>query len=207
VSAAVELRLGAEPGGDVSPGVFGGFIEHFGTGLYGGIWDSEGGHPRSDVLAAVRGMRPTALRYPGGCFSDWYHWKDGIGPRSERPRYERQFWTGIQIEGIEIDPELSERFGPPETNAFGTDEFLRYCNDVGAEPLLTANFGTGTPEEAAEWVAYTNRRRSRRAPCAGGSSATRPGGTGSSGTAPRRTTAGASATSRRRCARSIRTSG
>jgi alpha-L-arabinofuranosidase len=154
----VEMRLGSRSETDVSPGLFGALVEHFGRGVYGGVWDSAGGHPRADVLAAVRAMGVTALRYPGGCFSDWYHWRDGVGPASERPRHERQYWTGIEIEGIEIDRELAQRFGPPETNAFGTDEFLRYCNDVGAEPLLGVNFGTGTPEEAAEWVAHTNRR-------------------------------------------------
>jgi alpha-L-arabinofuranosidase len=153
-----ELRVGGRPGSCVSRGLFGGFVEHFGTGIYGGIWDSEADQPRSDVLAAVRRMGPTALRYPGGCFSDWYHWRDGVGDRAGRPTHERQFWTGFQLDSSPIDPELSERFGPRETNAFGTDEFLTYCNDVGAEPLLTANFGTGTPEEAAEWVAYTNKR-------------------------------------------------
>jgi alpha-N-arabinofuranosidase len=154
----VEVRLGARSSAEVSPGIFGGFVEHFGGSMYGGIWDTARGHVRTDVLSAVRGMRPTALRYPGGCFADWYHWRDGVGPPDERPTHERQFWTGFQVRDGEPAPALAERFGPVETNAFGTDEFLRYCNDVGAEPLLTANFGTGTPEEAAEWVAYTNRR-------------------------------------------------
>jgi alpha-L-arabinofuranosidase len=153
------LELGARAEADISPGLFGGMIEHFGRGLYGGVWDSRNRHPRSDVLAAVQAMGVTALRYPGGCFSDWYHWRDGIGPRSERPAYPTQFWTdGLSKAGIAIDPALERQFGPPETNAFGTDEFLRYCSDVDAEPLLSANFGTGTPEEAAEWVAYVNRR-------------------------------------------------
>lgn len=59
------------------------------------------------------------LRYPGGCFSSWYHWRDGVGPTRDRPRYERQFWT-----------QLSSRLGPPEPNLFGTDEFLQFCVDV-----------------------------------------------------------------------------
>jgi alpha-N-arabinofuranosidase len=158
-TTAAELRLGRRTDTRVEPGLFGGFVEHFGTALYGGVWDLEGGHPRADVRSAVRAMGVTMLRYPGGCFSDWYHWRDGIGDPAERPLHERQFWTGFQLEGVgEIPHDLAERFGPPEPNAFGTDEFLRYCNDVGAEPLLTVNFGTGTPAEAAEWVAYVNRR-------------------------------------------------
>ena len=154
----VELRLGAPGGSSVAPGLFGGFVEHFGTGLYGGIWDLEGGQPRADVMAAVKTMGVRMLRYPGGCFSDWYHWRDGVGDPAQRPRYERTYWTGLEIPGLDIPRDLAERFGPPEPNAFGTDELLRYCVEVGAEPLLAVNFGTGTPEEAAEWVAYTNRR-------------------------------------------------
>jgi alpha-N-arabinofuranosidase len=154
----VRMSLGSRSSADVSPGLFGALVEHFGRGLYGGVWDSAAGHPRSDVLAAVRGMGVTNLRYPGGCFSDSYHWRDGIGDPARRPTYERTWWTGFQVPSGEPDLALAEQFGPRETNAVGTDEFLRYCNDVGAEPLLAANFGTGTPEEAAEWVAYTNTR-------------------------------------------------
>jgi alpha-L-arabinofuranosidase len=155
----VRMELGARSEWDVSPGLFGALVEHFARGLYGGVWDVAGGHPRSDVLAAVRAMGVTALRYPGGCFSDTYHWRDGIGPPSERPFYERTWWTGFQVLSTgEPEPAIAEQLGPPEPNAFGTDEFLRYCNDVDAEPLLAANFGSGTPEEAAEWVAYTNLR-------------------------------------------------
>jgi alpha-N-arabinofuranosidase len=154
----VELRLGERLRADVSPGLFGGFVEHFGRGLYGGVWDLAGGHVRADVQAAARGMGVTNLRYPGGCFADSYHWRDGVGPPAERPTYERTYWTDLHLHGIDIDPAFAAKLGPRETNAFGTDEFLRYCNDVGAEPLLTVNFGTGTPEEAADWVRYTNRR-------------------------------------------------
>jgi alpha-N-arabinofuranosidase len=154
----VELRLGGDADQEVSSGLFGGFVEHFGTGLYGGLWDLEANGPRADVMAAVKAMGVTALRYPGGCFSDWYHWRDGVGEAAQRPRYERTYWTGLEIEGLDIPRELAERFGPPEPNAVGTDEFLSYCVGVGAEPMLAVNFGTGTPQEAADWVAYVNRR-------------------------------------------------
>lgn len=155
---SIEVRVGARSDADIASGVFGGFVEHFGTGLYGGVFDLHGGHPRADVMAAVRALGVSTLRYPGGCFSDWYHWRDGVGEPSTRPRHERTYWTGLELPGIAIPGDLAERFGPPETNAFGTDEFLRYCVDLDIEPMLCVNFGTGTPEEAADWVAYTNRR-------------------------------------------------
>jgi alpha-N-arabinofuranosidase len=152
------MRLGAQSSVDVSPYVFGGFLEHFATALYGGVCERDTGRLRADVLGAVRAMGPTMVRYPGGCFSDWYHWRDGVGEASGRPRYERQFWTDLKVPGMELPRELTDRFGPPEPNTFGTDEFLRYCLDLDAEPLLNANCGTGTAQEAADWLDYTNRR-------------------------------------------------
>jgi alpha-N-arabinofuranosidase len=102
------------------------------------------------------------FRYPGGCFSDWYHWRDGVGPAGARPVHETQFWTSFNIGDPRVDP-LAPEFGPREDNQFGTDEFLRYCVDGEIEPLLVANAGTGTPEEAAEWVRYVNRGAGPRA--------------------------------------------
>ncbi len=144
--------------GPVSPYLFGGLTEHFGYGIYGGLWDVAAGAPHPGVLDLVRRQAPTMLRYPGGCFSDWYHWRDGVGPVEDRPFHDRQFWTDFVFAGA-FGPDEARLHGPPEPNLFGTDEFLRYCLDIDAEPLLIANFGTGTPEEAAEWVAYCNRDR------------------------------------------------
>jgi alpha-N-arabinofuranosidase len=156
---------------DVSPFLFGALTEHFGRGIYGGIWDQERDGPRADVRAAVAAHRYTMFRYPGGCFSDWYHWRDGVGPKAERPTHPEQFWTGLQLTdfpptalGERLGKNAGPAFGPPETNAFGTDEFLQYCLDTGVEPLLVANFGTGDPEEAAAWVRYTNVERSSPRP-------------------------------------------
>lgn len=144
------------PAAPLSPFVFGALTEHFGRGLYGGLWNAERDAPRADVQNAVRAMGTTMFRYPGGCFSDWYHWRDGVGPRQDRPTYERQYWTDFRM-GDAFTAELAREFGPVETNAVGTDEFLQYCLDVDVEPMLVANFGSGTPEEAAAWVAHTNR--------------------------------------------------
>jgi alpha-N-arabinofuranosidase len=85
------------------------------------------------------------IRYPGGCFADGYHWKDGIGPRASRPRRLNRMWF-----------KLGPRLGPMEDNHFGTDEFLALCREVGAEPMLTVNVGSGTVSEAMDWVEYVN---------------------------------------------------
>ena len=162
-SARAAIRVGAAGAGPVplSPFVFGALTEHFGRGMYGGIWSTERDAPRSDVLNAVRALQPTMFRYPGGCFSDWYHWRDGVGPKSKRPTHDRQFWTDFSF-GDAFPPEWAREFGPVETNQVGTDEFLRYCLDTDVEPMLVANFGSGTPEEAAEWVRYCNRGEAPR---------------------------------------------
>ncbi len=152
--AAVHLE--DAPPAALSPYVFGALTEHFGRGLYGGLWTAERDAPRADVQNAVRAMGTTMFRYPGGCFSDWYHWRDGVGPREKRPTYEHQYWTDFRM-GDAFTAEMAREFGPVETNAVGTDEFLQYCLDVDVEPMLVANFGSGTPEEAAAWVAHTNR--------------------------------------------------
>ena len=171
-SDRVTVRVGGRASADVSPFLFGALTEHFGTGIYGGIWDQARDVARADVRAAVEAHGYTMFRYPGGCFADWYHWRDGVGPKADRPTHPEQFWTGLRLDNFPPTgladrfaslQEAGAAFGPPETNAFGTDEFLQYCVDTGVEPLLVANFGTGDPEEAADWVRYTNvDRRSPR---------------------------------------------
>lgn len=138
----------------LSPYVHGQLVEHLGYCVYDGLWDTARQVPRADVQSALRALGANMYRYPGGCFADWYHWRDGVGPRDQRPTYDRQFWTEFRMDGT--DPGLGRVLGQVETNAFGTDEFLQYCLDVDAEPMLVANFGSGTPEEAAEWVRYCN---------------------------------------------------
>ncbi|MDP7398452.1 MAG: alpha-L-arabinofuranosidase C-terminal domain-containing protein [Lentisphaeria bacterium] len=127
----------------VDPRIFGGFFEHMGRALYQGIYDPESPHAdadgcRSDVLDALRRLDMTAVRYPGGNFVSGYHWQDGIGAREKRPTVRELAWHSV------------------ETNQFGTDEYIHLCRKMGWMPMLTVNLGTGTPEEARDWVEYCN---------------------------------------------------
>jgi alpha-N-arabinofuranosidase len=133
-----------EPIGTIKPALYGQFAEHIGGVIYDGIWvgpDSK--IPNIDgirkaLVEHVRQLGPVVIRWPGGCFADKYHWRDGIGPRASRPR----------------------RFGrwreETETNQFGTHEFIHFCRLCGAEPYFAANVGTGSPEEFQQWVEYCN---------------------------------------------------
>ena len=132
--------------GEVHPHVFGNFAEHLGRCIYGGIFDE--GSPladadgfRKDVMEATRGLGVTLLRWPGGNFASGYNWKDGIGPRNQRA------------------PRPDHAWGALESNRFGTDDFLRYCERLGVEPYLCINAGLGTIEEARQWVEYCNETR------------------------------------------------
>jgi len=131
------------PLGEVSPFVFGQFIEHMHRCVYDGIYEE--GSPlsnergfRLDVLEAVKGLQPSILRWPGGNFVSGYHWEDGIGPKDQRPRRMELAWGG------------------EESNRFGTDEFIAYCRELNAEPYICVNLGTGTLDEARNWVEYCN---------------------------------------------------
>jgi len=138
LSLHTRFRIGA-----VDPRIFGGFLEHLGRAVYEGVYQP--GNPRADargfradVLDALRPMRMTAMRYPGGNFASGYHWEDGIGPKEGRPRVRDLAWQSL------------------EPNTFGTDEYLALCRVMGWTPMLTVNMGTGTPEEARNWVEYVN---------------------------------------------------
>jgi alpha-N-arabinofuranosidase len=129
--------------GRVDRRIFGGFIEHLGRCIYGGIYEE--GSPlsdehgfRRDVLAAARRLRVPVLRWPGGNFVSGYHWQDGVGPLAQRPRRLDLAWHA------------------EESNRFGTDEFIAYCRLLGAEPYICVNMGTGTMDEAQAWVEYCN---------------------------------------------------
>ena len=132
--------------GEVDKLLFGNFAEHLGRMIYGGIYEE--GSPlsdkdgfRTDVMQAVKTLGVSILRYPGGNFASGYNWKDGIGPKELRPVRPEAAWDDI------------------ETNRFGTDEFLKYCQRIGAEPYICINAGLGTIEEARQWVEYTNESR------------------------------------------------
>ena len=110
-----------QPGAQVHPDVFGQFMEHLGTGIYGGVWVGEdspipndGGY-RTDVLQALRDINVPMVRWPGGCFADEYHWRDGIGPREDRPVKINTNWGGVN-----------------EDNSFGTHEFMGFAQRLGA---------------------------------------------------------------------------
>ena len=129
--------------GQVDRRIFGGFIEHLGRCIYGGIYDegsplSDGQHFRKDVLDALKTLRMPILRWPGGNFVSGYTWTDGIGPLEERPRRLELAWHDV------------------ESNRFGTDEYIAYCRELDTEPFICVNMGTGTMEEARSWVEYCN---------------------------------------------------
>jgi alpha-L-arabinofuranosidase len=129
--------------GQISPLLFGGFAEHMGRCIYGGIYEPGSAQAdaqgfRRDVHAALREMGLSILRYPGGNFLSGYHWRDGVGPREQRPRRRDLAWQSL------------------ETNQFGTNEFIDYCRSLGVEPMLGVNLGTGTIEEAGALVEYCN---------------------------------------------------
>jgi alpha-N-arabinofuranosidase len=131
------------PIAQVDPRIFGGFLEHLGRAVYEGIYHPESPHAdkngfRKDVLNALRGLKLTAMRYPGGNFVSGYHWMDGIGPKDQRPTMRDLAWQSI------------------EPNQFGTDEFIRLVRLMGWDPMITVNLGTSTPEEARNWVEYCN---------------------------------------------------
>jgi len=129
--------------GDIDPKIYGNFIEHLGRCIDGGVFEegsplSDSNGFRKDVLEAARKLNVTTLRWPGGNFSSNYHWKDGLGPRDQRPRRLEMAW------------------GTVETNRFGTHEFLQYADMLGTEPYICTNLGTGSWEEAQQWVEYCN---------------------------------------------------
>lgn len=123
--------------------IFGGFLEHIGRSIYEGVYDPESRHAdadgmRTDVIDALRELALTVVRYPGGNFTSGYHWEEGVGPRESRPCVRELAWQSI------------------ETNHFGTDEFINLCRKLDWIPMIAVNLGTGSPEEACNWVEYCN---------------------------------------------------
>ena len=130
------------PKATINPNIYGHFAEHLGRCIYGGIWSGESnakdGAFRDDVVDALARLEIPVLRWPGGCFGDQYHWRDGVGPRAERP-------TGVNLWWRQV-----------ESNAFGTNECIDLCRRLDCEPYLSVNVGSGTPREAREWLEYCN---------------------------------------------------
>ncbi|MDD4116456.1 MAG: alpha-N-arabinofuranosidase, partial [Massilibacteroides sp.] len=129
--------------GTIDKLIYGNFVEHLGRCIYGGLY--EPGSPlsneqgfRTDVLKATKELNTTIVRWPGGNFVSGYHWEDGIGSKENRP-------TRIDL-----------AWGFRENNSFGTDEFITWCRQANTEPYFCVNLGTGTLEEARNWVEYCN---------------------------------------------------
>jgi alpha-N-arabinofuranosidase len=127
----------------IDKNIYGHFSEHLGRCIYEGIWVGEDSPIpntrgiRNDVVAAFKQIKVPNLRWPGGCFADEYHWKDGIGPREKRPSIYNSHWGGVV-----------------ENNHFGTHEFLDLCEQAGIEPVICGNVGSGTVQEMMEWIEY-----------------------------------------------------
>jgi alpha-N-arabinofuranosidase len=145
-----------EPIGTIAPEVYGHFSEHIGGVVYDGIWvgpDSKipnVGGIRKELIEHMRRLQPGSLRWPGGCFADSYNWRDGIGPMDQRPR-RANFWLDTPF--MKKAPDGPSKYEP---NHFGTDEFLRFCELIGAKPYIGANARTLTAQDFKDWVEYCN---------------------------------------------------
>ncbi|MBD2704642.1 alpha-N-arabinofuranosidase [Spirosoma sp. BT702] len=130
----------------ISRHIYGHFAEHLGRCIYDGFYVGEGNTKipnksgiRLDVVEALKKMKIPNLRWPGGCFADTYHWKDGIGPKAKRPKIVNTWWGGVT-----------------EDNSFGTHDFLNMCELLNTEPYLAGNVGSGTVQDLSDWVQYVN---------------------------------------------------
>ncbi len=143
-NVSVQLKPSADAP-TISKHIYGHFAEHLGRCIYEGFYVGENSPipntdgVRNDIIEALVEMKIPNLRWPGGCFADTYHWKDGIGPKDERPSIVNRWWGGVI-----------------ENNSFGTHDFLNLCERLGAEPYLAANIGSGTVQEFTDWVQYVN---------------------------------------------------
>jgi len=141
-SAVLTVDTG-KPGATIDPNIYGQFVEHLGRGVYEGIWVGPGSPIpnvrgiRSDVVAALRQVKVPVIRWPGGCFADGYHWRDGIGPATQRPAGINAAWDKSA-----------------ETNAFGTHEYMDFLDQIGAKAFVSVNVGSGSVREADDWMRY-----------------------------------------------------
>lgn len=144
--AAEKVHLSVDaskPGAKIDRNIFGQFAEHLGHGIYEGIWvGQDSAIPntrgiRNDVVAALRALKVPNVRWPGGCFADEYHWRKGLGPLDKRVVTINSNWGGVT-----------------EPNTFGTHEFMDFVDQIGSEAYISVNVGSGTPQEAAEWLEY-----------------------------------------------------
>jgi alpha-L-arabinofuranosidase len=150
MAQSVKLTIDTyKTGAKIDSNIFGQFAEHLGNGIYEGVWvgrDSKIPNTRgirNDVVQALRALKVPNVRWPGGCFADEYHWRKGIGPASQRVVTLNPNWGGVT-----------------EPNSFGTHEFMDFLNQIGAEAYISVNVGSGTPQEAAEWMEYMTTAQS-----------------------------------------------
>ena len=129
----------------INRNIYGHFAEHLGHCIYDGFYVGDTSKipntngVRNDIIAALKKMKIPVLRWPGGCFADTYHWKDGIGPKDKRPAMVNRWWGGVT-----------------EDNSFGLHDFLNMCELLGTQPYLAGNIGSGTVQELADWVQYVS---------------------------------------------------
>jgi len=142
-SPAARFILNADLGRDtISRHIYGQFAEHLGRDIYDGVWTKDAGgawHLRDDVVDALKRLHIPNVRWPGGCFADYYHWRDGVGPAAKRPKMVNTLWGNVV-----------------EDNSFGSLEYFELMRRIGAEPFVVGNVGTGHPREMAEWWEYLN---------------------------------------------------
>jgi alpha-N-arabinofuranosidase len=149
VNAQNVIIINADQGKNViNSNIYGHFAEHLGRCVYEGFYVGEGNKKipnkdgvRLDIIDALKKLKVPNLRWPGGCFADTYHWKDGIGPKDKRPSMLNVWWGGVT-----------------ENNSFGTHDFLNMCEAIGASPYLSGNVGSGTVQELADWLKYVNHK-------------------------------------------------
>lgn len=129
----------------INKNIYGHFAEHLGHCIYGGFYVGDTSSVantngvRNDIIEALKKLKVPCLRWPGGCFADTYQWKNGIGPKSKRPVIVNRWWGGVT-----------------EDNSFGTHDFLNMCKEIGADPYLAANVGSGTVQDLVDWIQYVN---------------------------------------------------
>jgi alpha-L-arabinofuranosidase len=148
-SAQNKITLHADRAKDtISRNIYGNFAEHLGHGIYGGFYVGDDNKKipnkdgvRIDVINALKKLKIPVLRWPGGCFADTYHWKDGVGAKDKRPSMLNIWWGNVK-----------------EDNSFGTNEFLNMCEELNTEPYISVNVGSGTVQDVADWVKYVDHK-------------------------------------------------